>query len=57
MKSALLLACLLVFSAITAFAQPNRDTLPTGGIDITSVIIGLVIGLIVGYIIGSRMKK
>ncbi len=57
MKNALLLTCLFVFTTFAAFAQPNRETLPTGGIDTTSIIIGLVIGLIVGYLIGSRMKK
>lgn len=57
MKNALLTACLFVISVVTAFAQPTRETDPMGGIDTTSIIIGLVIGLIVGYLLGSRMSK
>lgn len=57
MKNALIFTCLFAFSCLVSFAQPPRETLPTGGIDITSIIIGLVVGLIVGYLIGSRMKK
>lgn len=57
MKNALLVTCLFVISAVTAIAQPHRDTDPMDGIDITSIIIGLVIGLIVGYLIGSRISK
>ncbi len=57
MKNALLVTCLFVISAVTAIAQPHRETDPIGGIDTTSIIIGLVIGLIVGYLLGSRMSK
>ncbi len=57
MKNALVLTCLFLFTTLAVFAQPPRETNPMGGIDVTSIIIGLVIGLIVGYLIGSRMKK
>lgn len=57
MKNALLVTCLIILSVVTASAQPHRETDPMGGIDTTSIIIGLVIGLIVGYLLGSRMSK
>jgi hypothetical protein len=59
MKNALVITCLFVLSSINVFALGHRETVPTpsGGIDGTSIIIGLVVGLIVGYLIGSRMKK
>lgn len=58
MKNALIFACLFVLSTMVAFAQTHIETTdPMGGIDTTSIIIGLVVGLVVGYLLGSRMGK
>ena len=57
MKNVLLLTCLFTFSTLAAFAQSHRDSDPMGGLDTTSIIIGLVVGLIIGYLLGSRMGR
>lgn len=60
MKNLLSIVCIVLFFGTVVLAQGTVDTDPTqktGGIDITSALIGAVVGLVIGYLVGGRMAK
>ncbi|MEZ4901267.1 MAG: hypothetical protein R2822_05635 [Spirosomataceae bacterium] len=62
MKNVLFIGCIFMLFSLVVIAQGTVDTdnktaSASGGIDITSAIIGVVVGLVIGYVVGGRMAK
>jgi len=60
MKNLLSIVCILLSFGTIALAQGTVDTdgsSTSGGMDVTSLLIGAVVGLVIGYLVGGRMAK